>query len=60
MNNEEIIKFRESITDCSLEELESKAQEIRDAISKMVLDSDLVIKAAIVDTLIKQKKECDA
>lgn len=56
MEQKDIINFREQVKDFTLEELEAKAQELRDAISKMILDSDLMIKAAIVDTLIKEKK----
>lgn len=60
MENNDIAKFREFVNNLSLEELENKAAEIRDQISKMILDSDLIIKAAIVDSLIKEKKEMDA
>ena len=56
MDEKEIINFRAEIKDFTLEELEAKAEEIRDAVSKMILDSDLIIKAAIVDSLIKEKK----
>lgn len=56
MDEKDIINFREQVKDFTLEELEVKAEELRDAVSKMILDSDLIIKAAIVDTLIKEKK----
>ena len=56
MDEKEILKFRESIKDLSVEELEEKAEELRNAVSKMILDSDLIIKAAIIDTLIKEKR----
>ena len=56
MDEKEILKFRESVKDLSVEELEEKAEELRNAVSKMILDSDLIIKAAIVDTLIKEKR----
>ena len=56
MDEKEILKFRESIKDLSVEELEEKAEELRNAVSKMILDSDLIIKAAIVDTLSKEKR----
>ena len=56
MEKENIIKFRESIKDFTLEELEAKAEEIRNAISKMILDSDLILEAAIIDSAIKEKK----
>lgn len=60
MDNNEIIKFRQSVEQMSVEELEKQAGEIRNLISKMILDSDLIIKAAIIDSLIKEKKEMDA
>ena len=56
MEKENIAQFRKSIENFTLEELEAKADELRDAISKMILDSDLIIEAAIVDTAIKEKK----
>lgn len=56
MDNLEILKFKDSIKDFSVEELENEAVKIRDDISKMILDSDLILKAAIVDTLLKEKK----
>lgn len=56
MENKDILNFRAEIKDFSIEELEKKADELRDAISKMILDSDLIIKAAIIDTLIKEKR----
>lgn len=56
MDEKEILNFRESIKDLSIEQLEEKAEELRSAVSKMILDSDLIVKAAIVDTLIKEKR----
>ena len=53
---EEILKFRESIKDFSVEQLKEKQAEIQSAISKMILDSDLIIKAAIIENLIKEKQ----
>lgn len=49
-----IANFRTEIENFTLEDLKKKADEIKDAISKMILDSDLMIKAAIVDTRIKE------
>ena len=56
MSEQDILNFKTEIKDFTLEELESKAAEIRAAVSKMILDSDLIMKAAIVDALIKEKK----
>ena len=56
MTKEEIVAFRESIKNFSAEELEKEAEKIRNDISKMILDSDLIMKAAIVDSLIKERE----
>lgn len=56
MEKEQMLEFRQSIENFTIEELENKANEIRNSISKMILDSDLIIKAAIVETLLKEKK----
>lgn len=56
MNEQEIINFRNSVKDFSLEELEQEKADIQNAISKMILDSDLMIKAAIIENLIKEKQ----
>lgn len=54
-NIEKIIAdFRLEIADFNLEQLKAKEAELRDSISKMILDSDLMLKAAIVDTRIKE------
>lgn len=57
MKEKDFSSFRESLANLTIEELETKANEIRDDISKMILDSDLIIKAAIVDSLLKERKE---
>ena len=56
MNEQDIINFRNSVKDFSLEQLEQKKADIQNAISKMILDSDLMIKAAIIENLIKEKQ----
>jgi len=50
-------EFRNSIKDFTLEQLEAKAAEIQDGISKMILDSDLIMYAAIVNSLIEEKRK---
>ncbi len=52
----DVTKFREEASKLSLEELEKMAAETTDGITKMILDSDLILKAAIIDTLIKERK----
>ena len=51
-----IEEFRNSIKDFSLEELKAEAARLQEEVSKMILDSDLIIKAAIVDSLIKERE----
>jgi len=52
-----IADFRAEIEGFTLEQLEKKAEDLRNDISKMILDSDLIIKASIVDTKIKELKK---
>lgn len=56
MNNKEILDFKNAMADLSLTDLEKLSKELQGAIGKMVLDMDLVMKAAIVDSLIQEKK----
>ena len=56
VNKMKIEEFRNSVTDFTLDELKTEAAKIQEEISKMILDSDLIIKAAIVDSLIKAKE----
>jgi hypothetical protein len=56
MNEQEIINFRNLVKEFSLEQLEKERADIQNAISKMILDSDLMIKAAIIENLIKDKQ----
>ena len=51
-----IEEFRNSVKDFTLEELKAEAARLQEEVSKMILDSDLIIKAAIVDSLIKEKE----
>lgn len=56
MNEQDIINFRNSVKDFSLEQLKQERADIQNAISKMILDNDLMIKAAIIENLIKEKQ----
>ena len=56
MDKQDIINFREKVTHYTLEELQQEQVNIQNDISKMILDSDLILKAAIVDALIKEKQ----
>lgn len=57
MEDKKILQFKQQIQNFSLEQLKTKQQEIQSAISKMILDSDLIIEAAIVEAAIKEKEE---
>lgn len=52
-----ILDFKQSIMNFSLEELQAKKEELNNQLSKMILDSDVVIKIAIVDALIEEKEK---
>ncbi len=51
-----IEEFRNSVKDFTLDELKAEAARLQEEVSKMILDSDLILKAAIVDSLIKEKE----
>lgn len=55
MNVEEIVKFRNSLTDLSLEELNKKKAELQDKIAKMIMDSDVTMQIAIVEAQIQER-----
>ena len=57
MNIEEIVKFKHSLNNLSLEELNKKKAEFQDRIAKMIMDSDLTMQIAILEAKIQEKKE---
>ena len=57
MNIEEIVKFKHSLNNLSLEELNKKKVELQDRIAKMIMDSDLTMQIAILEAKIQEKKE---
>lgn len=57
MNIEEIVKFKNSLNNLSLEELNKKKAELQDRIAKMIMDSDLTMQVAILEAKIQEKKE---
>ena len=57
MNIEEIVKFKNSINNLTLEELNKKKAELQDRIAKMIMDSDLTMQIAILEAKIQEKKE---
>ena len=57
MNIEEIVKFKNSLNNLSLEELNKKKVELQDRIAKMIMDSDVTMQIAIIEAKIQEKKE---
>lgn len=55
MNVEEIVKFRNSLADLSLEELNKKKAELQDKIAKMIMNSDVTMQIAIVEAQIQER-----
>ena len=55
MNVEEIVKFRNSLADLSLEELNKKKAELQDKIAKKIMDSDVTMQIAIVEAQIQER-----
>ena len=57
MNIEEIVKFKSSLNNLTLDELNKKKAELQDRIAKMIMDSDLTMQIAILEAKIQEKKE---
>ena len=57
MNIEEIVKFKNSINNLTLEELNKKKVELQDRIAKMIMDSDAIMQIAIIEAKIQEKEE---
>lgn len=51
-----ILNFKEEIKNFSLSQLKQMQEKIQSSISKMILDSDLILKAAIVEEAIAAKE----
>ena len=57
MNIEKIVKFKNSLNNLTLDELNKKRAELQDRVAKMVMDSDLTMQIAIIEAKIQEKKE---
>lgn len=57
MNEQDILQFKISLTNLSIDELESKRSELQNNISKMIMQSDDIVKIVIIENLLKQKLE---
>ena len=55
MTEKEILNFKDSIKDFTVEELMNEKKNLDDKITKMILDSDLMLKVAIVAGKRKEK-----
>ena len=56
MEVQDIVNFRKSIADMSVEDLEALLSDLNNQINRMILDSDLIMKVAIVNQAIDSKK----
>ena len=57
MDAKQIVQFKKSLSNMSLEELQAKRAELRDKIAKMILDCDITMQIAIIEAQIKEKDE---
>lgn len=57
MNEQDILNFKQSISNLSIEELNDKRVALQEKISQMIMESDIVMKVAIVESLLKEKIE---
>ena len=55
MTEKEILNFKDSIKDFTVEELMNEKKNLDDKITKMILDSDWMLKVAIVSAKLKEK-----
>ena len=56
MNEKDIINFRNQIKDFSVEELKEKRNNLQNDLSKMILNSDIIVQIAIVESLLEEKE----
>lgn len=55
MNEQDILNFKESISNMSIDELNEKRSELQTQFSQMVLENDLVMKIAIIESVLTEK-----
>jgi len=51
-----ILSFKDEIKNFSLAQLKQMQEEVQNGISRMILDSDLILKAAILEQAIAEKE----
>ena len=55
MNEKDMFDFRESLSNLSLDELCEMREKLQKEISKMIMDSDLIMKVAVVEAQIQER-----
>lgn len=56
MEEKDIVNFRNSLADMSIEDMEAMIRDLNNQINQMILNSDLVLKIGILDAAIKDRK----
>ena len=56
MNEKDIVNFRNQIKNFSVEELKEKRNNLQNDLSKMILNSDIIVQIAIVESLLEEKE----
>ena len=57
MNEQDIINFKNSLCNLTIDELIQKRDGLQQEISQMLLNCDAVIKTALIESLLKEKIE---
>ena len=57
MNDKDIINFKQSLVNYNVDQLIELRTQLNDNISKMILNSDDVVKVAIIESLLNEKLE---
>ena len=55
MNDKDIINFKQSLVNYNVDQLIELRTQLNDNISKMILNSDDVVKVAIIESLLNEK-----
>lgn len=55
MNDKDIINFKQSLANYNVDQLIELRTQLNDNISKMILNSDDVVKVAIIESLLTEK-----
>ena len=57
MENNSILEFKNKIKDFTIDELNDMHSELQEKMSKMILESDIIMQIAIVESLLNEKLE---